>query len=156
MRLVLHTSKMDLPSTRSSWDVVSPAVLSFIIKRHTVCKAWMPPLESGGGMFTSPIWQYKVTQRIVSTPSMSHKSRKGRFLGGTWRAYFRIGHRQTTHTFCASAFLGPSIPGLSWLPTQRDQTLPGIQRMARLSPLCNPQTIELIQKSDHCFPTLVE
>ena len=33
--------------------MASPAVLSLIIKRHTVCKAWMPPLESGVGMFTT-------------------------------------------------------------------------------------------------------
>ena len=32
--------------------MASPAVLSLILKRHTVCKAWMPPLSSGGGMFT--------------------------------------------------------------------------------------------------------
>jgi len=55
MRLALQPSKMDLPSTRSSGDVASPAVLSLIIKKPTVCKAWMPPLSSGGGMFTIPL-----------------------------------------------------------------------------------------------------
>ena len=42
------------PLIRRSGDVASPVVLSLITRRHTVCKAWMPPLESGGGMFTSP------------------------------------------------------------------------------------------------------
>ena len=35
------------PLKRSSGDVASPAVLSLITRRHTVCKAWMPPLSSG-------------------------------------------------------------------------------------------------------------
>ena len=35
--------------------MASPAVLSLILKRHTVCKAWMPSLSSGGGMFTASL-----------------------------------------------------------------------------------------------------